>query len=545
MSDIFITHVEEDADLALEIALALERACYGTWCYEVDSLPGPTYLNQTRVAIDRATAVVVVISPRALGSQQVTRELVRAFEKAKRFIPVLRQMSHIELQERQPEWADMLGAAASIRVPSGGAANVLPRILEGLRALGIAPTPPAKSARIQMIEMMMSDEPGPSLPVPPPPVPGESEGDVDPAGRAGLLRRVLAFVNSWSGILLAAAALLVFLGVQLLESDYWNPAPPTPAVQRNGRTTTTATSDGPLIVGVMDIRALGAVPEWMLDFTRDGINTVLSKAPAKVRVYSTQKIDLVRRKRRLSEIEAAERLGIEKMISGTISINDTSKLTLEVQVVDIGTGWLDDTERVEGYEGELVQMQNRAVEKMVRALKVALDSEDVTRMFSRSDDAIDSYKLLTETMGGVAPEEPKPAEPSHPQKRGSLFPLFPEWPARAWAGDGDEAAVREVLERYRAALEAKDLKQLTAVQDVNDTQLQALARYFENANGLKVKFTDVDILLEGDEAVATFTRDDVFEDKPSGHDRHLEVRVSSVLAKDQRGWKIRGFRKPS
>lgn len=39
MSHIFISHVEEDADIALEIALGLEEAAYKTWSYETDSIP--------------------------------------------------------------------------------------------------------------------------------------------------------------------------------------------------------------------------------------------------------------------------------------------------------------------------------------------------------------------------------------------------------------------------------------------------------------------------------------------------------------------------
>jgi len=41
MHDILIAHVEEDAEVALEIALGLEEAGYSTWCYEVDDIPGP------------------------------------------------------------------------------------------------------------------------------------------------------------------------------------------------------------------------------------------------------------------------------------------------------------------------------------------------------------------------------------------------------------------------------------------------------------------------------------------------------------------------
>ena len=44
---------------------------------------------------------------------------------------------------------------------------------------------------------------------------------------------------------------------------------------------------------------------------------------------------------------------------------------------------------------------------------------------------------------------------------------------------------------------------------------------------------------------ATFTRDDVFKDVRSGREMHLEVRMSSVLAKQAGSWKIRALKKPS
>jgi len=47
VSDVFISHVEEDADIALQITIGLEEAGYTTWCYEADSIPGPSYLIRT------------------------------------------------------------------------------------------------------------------------------------------------------------------------------------------------------------------------------------------------------------------------------------------------------------------------------------------------------------------------------------------------------------------------------------------------------------------------------------------------------------------
>ncbi len=40
MIDVFISHVEQDSDIALEIALGLEEVGFPIWCYELDNVPG-------------------------------------------------------------------------------------------------------------------------------------------------------------------------------------------------------------------------------------------------------------------------------------------------------------------------------------------------------------------------------------------------------------------------------------------------------------------------------------------------------------------------
>ncbi len=132
MATVFISHVEEDQALALEIASGLERAGYTTWYYERDSTPGLSYLLQINGAIEACHVVVLVISPRALDSAQVTSEVVRAHETGKSFIPVRTGISHDVFRQRKPDWSLAVGAAASITVPETGAATILPEILEGL-----------------------------------------------------------------------------------------------------------------------------------------------------------------------------------------------------------------------------------------------------------------------------------------------------------------------------------------------------------------------------------------------------------------------------
>jgi hypothetical protein len=70
--DVFISHVEEDAEIAEQIAHALEAAGYTTWYYERNSVPGPSYLVQTGRAIEQSEAFVLKISTHSLGSHNIT-----------------------------------------------------------------------------------------------------------------------------------------------------------------------------------------------------------------------------------------------------------------------------------------------------------------------------------------------------------------------------------------------------------------------------------------------------------------------------------------
>ena len=145
MSDVFISHVEEDASIALAIAQGLEAAGYTTWYYERDSVVGPLYLLQIGQAIEQSRAVVLIISPDSLASNQVTSEVVRAYESGKPFLPVLRDITHPEFQQRQPVWRQAVGASVAINLPPEGVTAILPRLIDGLMALGIRPK--SKEAR--------------------------------------------------------------------------------------------------------------------------------------------------------------------------------------------------------------------------------------------------------------------------------------------------------------------------------------------------------------------------------------------------------------
>lgn len=120
MADIFISHVEEDADVALAIADALEAAGFSTWYYERDSTPGAKYLIEVGEQIDQAKAVLLLISSAALSSNEVTVEVARAHIRRKPFLPILRGVSDAGYKRRQPEWETAMGTTVSVPLPEAG-----------------------------------------------------------------------------------------------------------------------------------------------------------------------------------------------------------------------------------------------------------------------------------------------------------------------------------------------------------------------------------------------------------------------------------------
>lgn len=499
MSSIFLSYASGDRARTRLLVEALESRGWTVW-WDRTIRPGKAFDQVIEDALAESSCVVVLWSEASVVSDWVKNE---AAEAARRriLVPVLIDDVKIPFEFRRIHAARLVGWSGdqtheefnlvlqAIAATMGEASDA-PRAVPPPPAEPRPPSPPQAP---------------PPTPAPVVPVPVRSQ------------RRL-----AWKPVALIGGAAVVAALVAL----WWRPPEP-------------------LVVGVMEIRPRGNTPGWMCDLTRDGLNTILSKV-GKVQVYSKQKIDLLREKRGLSEIEAAEQLGIAKMISGTISATEHD-VALELEIVDIKSGMLEDSERVRGTQAQLIDLQNQAAVEVVRALKVKVSPEVLDKIVAtRSNDQLDNLRLLTESMGGFVDEGETPSAPA-PKKPGPGVSWSVPWPAVAHAEENaEQAAVRQLLEQYRAALEAKNLERMAAIYvALNDQMRDSLKRYFENAQDLKVRFSNFDILVEGDKAVATFTRNDDFKDANSGRDAHLEVRVSSVVTKQEGQWKILGLKKPS
>jgi ketosteroid isomerase-like protein len=210
-------------------------------------------------------------------------------------------------------------------------------------------------------------------------------------------------------------------------------------------------------------------------------------------------------------------------------------------------GVLEHSFPLEGPKSGLVELQNKAAEDLLAAFHINLTPDRRQVLFaSRTTGTADSYKGLYDSLP-VAEEADQPtsqwrAPSERPQSFASGIAV-----ARAEEPVATEkAAIAALLQQYREALETKNVERCAELQvDMNDRQRDSLRRYFDNAENLRVRISDEDITVRGDEAVATFTRTDQFKEAPTGRDVQLEVRLSGLLAKQDGHWKIRGLKKPS
>jgi hypothetical protein len=213
--DIFISYVEEDNHVTTQLAAGLEAAGYSVWYYERDGVPGASYLLQTRAAIEGCQAVILIISPDSVVSEQVTLEVVRAHESNKKFLPLRTNISHAEFTERRPEWAQALGASTSISVAPENISTVIPRLLVGLKKMNIEPRPELVTNEMGIITKDMIAEAG-AKPTPAPP-PSQAKVEIESVSAAKAAPRKKLYLIGAAVVALALAGAAI--GLWLNGSD--------------------------------------------------------------------------------------------------------------------------------------------------------------------------------------------------------------------------------------------------------------------------------------------------------------------------------------
>jgi hypothetical protein len=148
-----IAHVAEESLLARQIGDQLEHKRYACWFYGRDAIPGVPFSSQSRAAIERSQAVVLLVSRPAMRSSDFEREIEHAHKVGCPILPLLIDISREEFEKLAPSWCCMLGPSPMIEYRrTDPLREILDRLVASAETLGIRLGPvihvtPGESAR--------------------------------------------------------------------------------------------------------------------------------------------------------------------------------------------------------------------------------------------------------------------------------------------------------------------------------------------------------------------------------------------------------------
>jgi len=235
------------------------------------------------------------------------------------------------------------------------------------------------------------------------------------------------------------------------------------------------------------------------------------------------------------------------LLTGAYYVSDNT-LRIDARIVDASTGVNEASDSVEGNLDQFFDLQKKLVLSMLRRLRVQLSPEEGASIDAETNTDVDAYRLLLESEG-IAEPSPR-VERTHrkPEPHSALDTLLQRVAqlARGTAFAAEiapevDTQVRDFLERYRGALQAKNLDEVAQLYATfSERQRAALRDYFANADALTVELTDIAITPHEDGVAVSFTRRDRFVDKQSDRPVRLEVRLTKVLVREHSTWKIGG-----
>jgi TolB-like protein len=292
-----------------------------------------------------------------------------------------------------------------------------------------------------------------------------------------------------------------------------------------------------ITLGVMLFKPLGQDEEtaWMREALRDGLNTQLSELK-RVKVYSKEFIDFVTTREGLTEIEAATKLGIAKMLSGSfVAVGDV--LRIEIHIVDVPSGVLESSVTTTGQQQEFLALEDRMVGDVMTRLGLPISDEERAGLLAKRSTDPEAVRHLLEVEGKGSAGSPRGPDS-----------MLQRWLAsRRLAGtalaeqppDATRAEILAVLERYRRATEGREMQALAGIyEEFTPEQQAAQQRYFDGVRDLRIAFDNIDVAVVGDEAVVSYTRTDEFTDARTGRPMRASVRLTKVLRRETGGWKL-------
>ncbi len=136
MAKTFVAYSRDDSGFALKLANDLRHAGADVWIDQLDILPGEPWDRAVQQALQDCGAMIVILSPASVASDNVMDEVNSAREDRKRIIPIIHRACDIPYRLRRPERIDF---------PTLGYDAGLSRLLEALEVA--SRTPPQEPTR--------------------------------------------------------------------------------------------------------------------------------------------------------------------------------------------------------------------------------------------------------------------------------------------------------------------------------------------------------------------------------------------------------------
>jgi hypothetical protein len=197
----FVSYSRADSEFALKLASDLRANGASIWLDQLDIAPGARWDSAIEDALRGAARVIVVLSPKAVASQNVLDEVSFALDEGKAIVPVLVETCAVPMRLRRLQHVDF----------TPGYEAALGRLLV---TLGVARTSVSRTA---------TPPPEPEPKPEPPRQPQEALRDfatLAPSPANG--QRTMLFAG-------VAAAIVVFVGVAIWMSSRPDGAPNAPA----------------------------------------------------------------------------------------------------------------------------------------------------------------------------------------------------------------------------------------------------------------------------------------------------------------------------
>ncbi|MFA5834321.1 MAG: substrate-binding domain-containing protein [Bacteroidota bacterium] len=133
---VFIVYNPEEKTIALQFALRFEEAGIATHLFRHEDK------EENVKALAMSKAVILILSPFSLTTFNMYKPEIENAQRSKKTIfPLLYGMSRAEFDTKQTQWKEVVGSSATMHVKEETIGESIPKIVSGLRGIGIKPNP--------------------------------------------------------------------------------------------------------------------------------------------------------------------------------------------------------------------------------------------------------------------------------------------------------------------------------------------------------------------------------------------------------------------